>query len=88
MSKQSVLVVNVLDAGEMGRLEDLSDFDKGQIIVARRLGRSISEAAKGASTQQWWVFTDTGLMRGKTGCWVPKAHRCARATKAILPNLN
>ena len=36
----------MLDAGEMGRSEDLSDFDKGQIVMARRLGQSISEMAR------------------------------------------
>ena len=34
-SEQSVLEVDVLDAGEMGRSKDLSDFDKGQIVMAR-----------------------------------------------------
>ena len=37
VSKQSVLIVDMLDVGEMGRPEDLSDFDKGQIVMARRL---------------------------------------------------
>lgn len=35
VSKQLVLVFNVLDVGEMARHEDLSDFDKDQIIMAR-----------------------------------------------------
>ena len=43
---KSVLEVDVLDAGEMGRSKDLSDFDKGQIVMARRLGQSISETAR------------------------------------------
>ncbi|KAI4872592.1 hypothetical protein NFI96_002177 [Prochilodus magdalenae] len=30
----------------MGKREDLSDFDRGQIVVARRLGQSISQTAK------------------------------------------
>ncbi|GFX91319.1 transposable element Tcb1 transposase [Trichonephila clavipes] len=29
----------------MGNAADLSDFDRGQIVMARRLGRSISETA-------------------------------------------
>ncbi|XP_078270264.1 uncharacterized protein LOC144601758 isoform X2 [Rhinoraja longicauda] len=32
--------------GEMGRSEDLSDFDKGQIGMAIQLGQSISETAR------------------------------------------
>jgi len=40
VSKQSVLVFDVLDAGEMGRNKDLSDFDKGQIVMARYLWNS------------------------------------------------
>lgn len=35
ISKQSVLGIKVLDAGEMGRNKELSDFDKAQIIMAR-----------------------------------------------------
>ena len=45
-SEQSVLEVDVMDAGEMGRSKDLSDFDKGQIVMARRLGQSISETER------------------------------------------
>ena len=45
-SEQSVLEVDVLDAGEMGRSKDLSNFDKGQIVMARRLGQSIFETAR------------------------------------------
>ena len=43
---KSVLEVDVLDAGEMGRSKDLSDFDKGQVIMAIQLGQSISETAR------------------------------------------
>ncbi len=33
VSKQSVLVISVLDAREMGRYKDLSKFDKGHIVM-------------------------------------------------------
>jgi len=36
----------MLDAGEIGRYKDLSDFDKGQIVMVRRLGQSITEMAR------------------------------------------
>ena len=36
----------MLDVGEIGRSKDLSDFDTGQIVMARRLGQSISETAR------------------------------------------
>ncbi|XP_051563080.1 high mobility group protein HMG-I/HMG-Y-like isoform X4 [Myxocyprinus asiaticus] len=41
-SEQSVLV----NEEEMDMGEDLSDFDKGQIVMARRLGLSISDTAR------------------------------------------
>ena len=43
---KSVLEVDVLYVGEMGRSKDLSDFDKNQIVMARRLDQSISETAR------------------------------------------
>lgn len=33
-------------AGEMARNRDLSDFDKGQIVVARQVCQSLSETAR------------------------------------------
>ena len=33
VGEQSTFEVDVLEAGEMGRCEDLSDYDKGQITV-------------------------------------------------------
>ena len=35
VSEQSVLIVDVLEVGEISRREDLSGFDKSQIIMAR-----------------------------------------------------
>ena len=43
VNKQSVLVVNMLDAGEMGK--NLKDVDRGQ-IMARKLGQSILQKPK------------------------------------------
>ncbi|KAK3512623.1 hypothetical protein QTP70_018636, partial [Hemibagrus guttatus] len=37
--------VDVLIAGKMGKRKDLSEFDKGQIVMARRLDQSISKTA-------------------------------------------
>ncbi|KAK3563491.1 hypothetical protein QTP86_030328 [Hemibagrus guttatus] len=36
-SEYFVLKVDVLEAGKMGKRKDLSEFDKGQILMARRL---------------------------------------------------
>ena len=44
-SKNVVLRVDVIEAGKMGKCKDLSDFDKGQIVMARWLGQSISKIA-------------------------------------------
>ena len=35
----------MLEAGKMAKRKDLSEFDKGQIVMARRLGQSISKTA-------------------------------------------
>ena len=45
---QSVLTISVLDAGEMGRHEDLSSFDKEQGLW-------------GGPGQQWSVHTNSDL---------------------------
>jgi len=37
----------VLKAGQMEKLKDLSDFDKGQTVMARRQAQSISKMAYG-----------------------------------------
>ncbi|ROL49972.1 hypothetical protein DPX16_6380 [Anabarilius grahami] len=44
-SEHFVLKVVVLEAGKMGKRKDLSEFDKGEIVMARQLGQSISETA-------------------------------------------
>ena len=36
----------MLNAGKMGRHEDLSDFDKSQIVMARQLGQSMYKTAR------------------------------------------
>ncbi len=43
--KPFFLKVDVLEAGKMGKRKDLSEFDKGQIVMARQLGQSISKTA-------------------------------------------
>ena len=42
-SEQSVLEVDVLEAGKMDKRKDLRDFDKGHFGMASRLGKSISK---------------------------------------------
>lgn len=43
--EQSVLEIDMLAAGKMGMLKDLSDFNKNQTVMARQLGQSISKMA-------------------------------------------
>ncbi|KAK3517496.1 hypothetical protein QTP70_012575 [Hemibagrus guttatus] len=40
-----MLIIDVLEAGKMGKRKDLSEFDKGQIVMTRRLDQSISKTA-------------------------------------------
>lgn len=39
---QSLLAVDVFEAGKMAKCKDLSDSDKSQIVMARQLSKSIS----------------------------------------------
>ena len=64
--------VDVLEAEKMGQRKDVSDFDKGQIVLARRLGQNISRTAAlvGCSrsavvrTDQKWSKEGTGEPTG------------------------
>ena len=40
-SEQSVLEVDVLESGKICKRKGMSDFDKGQIVMTRRLGQSL-----------------------------------------------
>ncbi|KAK3507069.1 hypothetical protein QTP70_003879 [Hemibagrus guttatus] len=44
-SEHFVLKADVLETGKMGKSKDLSEFDKGQIVMARPLDQSISKTA-------------------------------------------
>ena len=46
----------------MGKRKDLSEFDKGQIVMVRRLGQSISKTAAlwGVPGLQWSVSIKSG----------------------------
>lgn len=37
-SETFVLIVDMLEAGKMIKHKDLSNFDKGQVVMARQLG--------------------------------------------------
>ena len=41
----------------MGKRKDLSEFDKGQIVMARRLGQSISKTAALVGCSQFTVVS-------------------------------
>ncbi|KAK3559328.1 hypothetical protein QTP86_012756, partial [Hemibagrus guttatus] len=43
--QQVNILSSKLEAGKMGKRKDLSEFDKGQIVMARRLDQSISKTA-------------------------------------------
>lgn len=46
VSQHSIVKVNMLNAKEMAGDKDLSDFDKGKIVMARKLIRNISDLAR------------------------------------------
>jgi len=87
VGKQSVLVINMLDAGEIGRNNDLRIFFTRAKLLWQDDWVRMSLKWKGlwvALCQKWWEFTKSGRRIEKpqkaTGCWAPKAHRCTRAT--------
>lgn len=56
----------MLEADKLGKHKDLSDFDKGQIVTARRLGPSSKcEASLGVLGLQWSVPAEGGLIEGQ-----------------------
>jgi len=57
MEEQSVLLINMLDAGEIDRNKDLSD----QIIMAERLGQSIS-VSRAEKLPVWSEPTELSLL--------------------------
>jgi len=52
----------VLEAGKMGKRKDLSEFEKGRIVMARPLGQSISKLQLlwGVPGLQWSVSIKSG----------------------------
>ncbi len=56
-SEHFVLKVDVLEAGKMGKCKDLREFDT--IVMARRLGQSISKTT-GVSSLQFSVSIKSG----------------------------
>lgn len=47
----------MLEAGKMGMQKDLSDFDKGLILMARRIGQSIYKTANLVGCSQYLVVS-------------------------------
>jgi len=65
----------------MGKRKNLSEFDKGQIVMARRLGQSISKTAAlvgvfPVCSGQFLSKVVQGRNSGEpaTGSWAAKAH--------------
>ncbi|ROL49918.1 Calsyntenin-2 [Anabarilius grahami] len=77
-SEHFVLKVDVLEAGKMGKRKVLSEFDKGQIVMARRLIQSISKTAAlvGCSRSAVVSIYQKWFNSGEpvTGSWAAKAH--------------
>ena len=81
-SKQSVLPVDLLGAGKMARRKDLSNFHKGQIVLAKRLGQNISKKVGLlvlSSRPMQWLFLPK-VVQGRivntldTRSWLIDAH--------------
>ena len=71
----------------MDKCNDLSEFDKGQTLMARRLGQSISRNAALVRCSQSAVvsiYQAQGRERGElvTESWAAKVHWCTWGAKA------
>ena len=82
-SESVVHKVDVLEAGKMGKRKDLSEFDKGQIVMARPLGQSISKAAALVGNS-WSAVVSIYQKWSKEGAVVswPQGHERPRLTDA------
>ncbi|GBM81189.1 hypothetical protein AVEN_197331-1 [Araneus ventricosus] len=64
----------------MGKAADLSEFDRGQIVMARRLGTSITETARlvgcsrsaVVSIHAKWINDGDGISSGRQGVGRPR----------------
>ncbi|KAK3541605.1 hypothetical protein QTP86_033085, partial [Hemibagrus guttatus] len=54
-------------SGKMGKRKDLSEFDKGQIVMARRLDQSISKTADLVGCSRSAVLASAGVDLCKEG---------------------
>lgn len=70
-SEHFVLEGDVFEAGKMGKCKDWSEFDGGQIVMARCLGQSIS---KNCSSGLQWSVSIPGRNNSELakGSWVAK----------------
>ncbi|KAK3512464.1 hypothetical protein QTP70_012995 [Hemibagrus guttatus] len=67
-------VVDVLESGKMGKRKDLSEFDNGQIVMARPLDQSISKTAALVACSRSAVVQGKNSGEPATGSWAAKAH--------------
>ena len=60
-SANAVLEVDGLETGKLDKCKDVSDFDEGYILMARKLGQSISSTAglgvMAAESEGWSVWS-------------------------------
>lgn len=86
LTDQSVLKVHVLKTRKMGKRKDLSNFEKGQIAIARSLGESISKTASPVG-HSWDALVSTYHMWAKEGQLTNQQHgyRCPRPTDVCGP---
>ena len=73
-SEHVVLKVGVLEAGKMVKRKDLSEFDKGQTVMARRPGQRISRTAAPVGCSRPTVVRERNSGEPATGSRAAKAH--------------
>ncbi|KAI5105476.1 metallophosphoesterase domain containing 2b [Silurus meridionalis] len=76
-SEHFFLKVDVFEAGKMGKRKDLSEFDKAQIVMSRRLGQSISKTAALVGCSWSAMLNAVMILKAHLALFFQRVRRCS-----------